>query len=134
MTRPGAVLVAILALLARPARAQEDKAKDPALEEARQHVAKAKVHYDLGEFEQAEQPAEPAVKPAETPSRPPAVALATPANPQSKPASTTPAKPVPSIALAPATTHTVEKNEGGSHTVAWILAGSSVALLGGGGV
>ena len=36
------------------ARAVEDSAgKDKALEEARQHAAKAKVHYDLGEFEQA---------------------------------------------------------------------------------
>jgi len=36
------------------ARAAEDSAgKDKALEEARQHAAKAKVHYDLGEFEQA---------------------------------------------------------------------------------
>src|SRR5438132_11410397 len=36
------------------ARAQEDDAKKSAvLEEARQHVAKAKVHYDLGEFKEA---------------------------------------------------------------------------------
>ncbi len=37
------------------ARAAEDPAgkKDPSLEEARQHAARAKVHYDLGEFEKA---------------------------------------------------------------------------------
>src|SRR3954469_17196984 len=29
------------------------KGKDAPLEEARQHAAKAKVHYDLGEFEKA---------------------------------------------------------------------------------
>src|SRR3954469_6523081 len=29
------------------------KGKDASLEEARQHAAKAKVHYDLGEFEKA---------------------------------------------------------------------------------
>jgi len=42
-------------VLAGAARAAEDQAgkKDPTLEEARQHAAKAKVHYDLGEFEQA---------------------------------------------------------------------------------
>src|SRR5438128_3895101 len=34
------------------ARAQDDKTA-AALEEARQHVAKAKVHYDLGEFKEA---------------------------------------------------------------------------------
>jgi tetratricopeptide (TPR) repeat protein len=41
--------------LAGAARAGEDSSsrKDPALEEARQHAAKAKVHYDLGEFEKA---------------------------------------------------------------------------------
>src|SRR5690348_15521287 len=36
------------------ARAQEDDAKKAqVLEEARQHVAKAKVHYDLGEYKEA---------------------------------------------------------------------------------
>ncbi len=36
------------------AHAAEDSAgKDKSLEEARQHAAKAKVHYDLGEFEKA---------------------------------------------------------------------------------
>jgi tetratricopeptide (TPR) repeat protein len=42
-------------VLAGAARAAEDSAgrKDPSLEEARQHAAKAKVHYDLGEFEKA---------------------------------------------------------------------------------
>src|SRR5215468_8969253 len=36
------------------ARAQEDDPKKAAaLEEARQHVAKAKVHYDLGEYKEA---------------------------------------------------------------------------------
>jgi len=50
-----AVLAALLALtLSGVARAQEDDAKKSAvLEEARQHVAKAKVHYDLGEFKEA---------------------------------------------------------------------------------
>jgi tetratricopeptide (TPR) repeat protein len=42
-------------VLAGAARAAEDSAgrKDPTLEEARQHAARAKVHYDLGEFEKA---------------------------------------------------------------------------------
>jgi tetratricopeptide (TPR) repeat protein len=42
-------------VLAGTARAAEDSAgrKDPTLEEARQHAARAKVHYDLGEFEKA---------------------------------------------------------------------------------
>ena len=41
-------------VLAGPAHAQESsKGKDANLEEARQHAAKAKVHYDLGEFEKA---------------------------------------------------------------------------------
>jgi len=42
-------------VLASAAHAAEDSAgrKDPALEEARQHAAKAKVHYDLGEFDKA---------------------------------------------------------------------------------
>jgi len=52
-----ALLAALLTLaLARPIRAQEsaDEAKKAAvLEEARQHVAKAKMHYDLGEFKEA---------------------------------------------------------------------------------
>jgi tetratricopeptide (TPR) repeat protein len=53
MVRQGflALAMAMLALVA-PVRAQDVK-KDPALEELRQHNAKAKVHYDLGEFEQA---------------------------------------------------------------------------------
>ena len=46
------VLVATL-LTGGAGRAQEGAAKDPALEEARSHVNKAKVHYDLGEYEQA---------------------------------------------------------------------------------
>ena len=41
-------------LLFGAARAQDSKDKDAAvLDEARQHVAKAKVHYDLGEFKDA---------------------------------------------------------------------------------
>jgi tetratricopeptide (TPR) repeat protein len=42
-------------VLASAAHAQESsgKGKDANLEEARQHAAKAKVHYDLGEFEKA---------------------------------------------------------------------------------
>ena len=42
-------------VLAGAARAAEESAakRDPTLEEARQHAAKAKVHYDLGEFEKA---------------------------------------------------------------------------------
>ena len=42
-------------VLTGAARAAEDPAgkKDPSLEEARQHAARAKVHYDLGEFEKA---------------------------------------------------------------------------------
>ena len=47
-----AAVLAVAATLAGGARAQEsaDKGK---LEEARQHVARAKVHYDLGEFKEA---------------------------------------------------------------------------------
>src|SRR4051812_8068967 len=51
-----AVFAALLSLvLAGVARAQDaEEAKRAAvLEEARQHVAKAKVHYDLGEFKEA---------------------------------------------------------------------------------
>jgi tetratricopeptide (TPR) repeat protein len=52
-----ALLAALLSLaLVRPLRAQEsaDETKKAAvLEEARQHVARAKVHYDLGEFKEA---------------------------------------------------------------------------------
>ena len=52
-----AALVALVSLtLAGVARAQdtaEDAKKAAILEEARQHVAKAKVHYDLGEFKEA---------------------------------------------------------------------------------
>src|SRR5579859_2734578 len=56
MTR--AVFAAVVSLtLAGQVRAQDtaDDAKKAAaaLEEARQHVAKAKVHYDLGEFKEA---------------------------------------------------------------------------------
>ena len=42
-------------VLAGAAHAAEDSSsrKDPTLEEARQHAANAKVHYDLGEFEKA---------------------------------------------------------------------------------
>jgi tetratricopeptide (TPR) repeat protein len=52
-----ALLAALLSLaLVGPLRAQEsaDETKKAAvLEEARQHVARAKVHYDLGEFKEA---------------------------------------------------------------------------------
>jgi tetratricopeptide (TPR) repeat protein len=50
-----AALSCAAAVLAGPARAaEESSAKGSAtLEEARQHAAKAKVHYDLGEFEKA---------------------------------------------------------------------------------
>ena len=52
-----AVLAALVSLtLSGAVRAQdsaEDSRKAAALEEARQHVAKAKVHYDLGEFKEA---------------------------------------------------------------------------------
>src|SRR5919199_3945057 len=56
--RHGKLLAAVgcaAMVFAGVARAAEDTAakKDPALEEARQHAAKAKVHYDLGEFEKA---------------------------------------------------------------------------------
>ena len=49
------VVAVLLALsLSGRARAQDSSDKNAAvLEEARQHVAKAKVHYDLGEFKQA---------------------------------------------------------------------------------
>ena len=46
-----AILAAVLAL-ALPLHAQ-DGAEEAKLEQARQHVAKAKVHYGLGEYEQA---------------------------------------------------------------------------------
>jgi tetratricopeptide (TPR) repeat protein len=52
-----AVLAALVSLtLAGAVRAQDtadDAKKAAVLEEARQHVAKAKVHYDLGEFKEA---------------------------------------------------------------------------------
>src|SRR5205085_9559240 len=55
--RHGTLVAALgcAAILASAAHAAEDSAgrKDPALEEARQHAAKAKVHYDLGEFDKA---------------------------------------------------------------------------------
>ena len=47
------VAVACGALLSGAVYAQEAREKDAVLEEARQHVAKAKVHYDLGEFKEA---------------------------------------------------------------------------------
>jgi tetratricopeptide (TPR) repeat protein len=50
------VLIAVLLCLAQPLRAQdaaEDAKKAAVLEEARQHVAKAKVHFDLGEYKEA---------------------------------------------------------------------------------
>src|SRR6266513_2830701 len=52
----GTRFVALFAMLALalPLRAQDTKEKlDPAVEEARSHAAKAKTHYQLGEFEQA---------------------------------------------------------------------------------
>src|SRR5207248_7380999 len=56
--RHGTLLAALgcaAMVLAGAAHAAEDSSsrKDPALAEARQHAAKAKVHYDLGEFEKA---------------------------------------------------------------------------------
>jgi tetratricopeptide (TPR) repeat protein len=51
-----ALVAALLTLaLGRPLLAQEtaDDKKAAVLEEARQHVARAKVHYDLGEFKEA---------------------------------------------------------------------------------
>jgi tetratricopeptide (TPR) repeat protein len=50
-----AALASAAAVLAGPARAADDSSAkaSAALEEARQHAAKAKVHYDLGEFEKA---------------------------------------------------------------------------------
>jgi len=56
--RHGTLLAALgcaAMVLAGAAHAAEDSSsrKDPALEEARQHAANAKVHYDLGEFEKA---------------------------------------------------------------------------------
>jgi tetratricopeptide (TPR) repeat protein len=228
-----AALIAMLAL-ALPLRAQESK--DAALDEARKHNAKAKMHYDLGEYEQAaneyiivyrlrpipavlynvaqayrqagmyekarqfyksylrENPepkvraaiekalkeidellakdkktresrptgvatdAVPAAPPplpmaAEKQEKPPAqppisgqavaektseaavkpppgqtVAVATPPKPGVTP------KPAPAVAVKPVASQTVEKKEGKSHTAAWVLAGTSVALLGGGGL
>lgn len=46
------LLLAALLLCSGGVRAQ-DGAKDSSLEDARAHVSKAKVHYDLGEYEQA---------------------------------------------------------------------------------
>jgi tetratricopeptide (TPR) repeat protein len=43
------VVLALLALAAGPLRAQQD----PSVEEAKAHAARAKVHYDLGEYRQA---------------------------------------------------------------------------------
>jgi tetratricopeptide (TPR) repeat protein len=50
-----AALACAAAVLAGPARAADDSSakSNATLEEARQHAAKAKVHYDLGEFEKA---------------------------------------------------------------------------------
>src|SRR6267154_899200 len=50
-----AALSCAAAVLAGPARAAEESSarSNATLEEARQHAAKAKVHYDLGEFEKA---------------------------------------------------------------------------------
>src|SRR4051812_18119944 len=50
-----AALSCAAAVLAGPARAADDLSarSNATLEEARQHAAKAKVHYDLGEFEKA---------------------------------------------------------------------------------
>src|SRR5439155_7019521 len=50
-----AMVAVVLSLtLSGVARAQDDDSRKAAvLEEARQHVAKAKVHYDLGEFKEA---------------------------------------------------------------------------------
>src|SRR3954465_11045749 len=46
--------LACIALAGNGVRAQEASGKDKeALEDARQHVAKAKVHYDLGEYKDA---------------------------------------------------------------------------------
>src|SRR3989442_11369751 len=42
------LVFAVAALLVQPARAQ-----DSSLEEAKAHAARAKVHYDLGEYEKA---------------------------------------------------------------------------------
>ena len=55
MTKRAVVTVLLSLALAGVARAQDaDEARRAAvLEEARQHVAKAKVHYDLGEFKEA---------------------------------------------------------------------------------
>ncbi len=50
-----AALSCAAAVLAGPARAADESSarSNATLEEARQHAAKAKVHYDLGEFEKA---------------------------------------------------------------------------------
>src|SRR5438477_2985680 len=50
-----AMVAVVLSLtLSGVARAQDDDSRKAAvLDEARQHVAKAKVHYDLGEFKDA---------------------------------------------------------------------------------
>ena len=49
----GLVTAFALVLAGGASRADEGASKDPALEEARTHVQKAKVHYDLGEYQQA---------------------------------------------------------------------------------
>jgi hypothetical protein len=53
LLRLGSLLVAASLLLGGTARAQEGASKEAALEDARAHVGKAKVHYDLGEYEEA---------------------------------------------------------------------------------
>ena len=50
-----AAFLALLALAAAPLRARADDKADPQIDEARKHAAAAKVHYDLGEYEQAAQ-------------------------------------------------------------------------------
>ncbi len=53
LLRFGSLVVAVSLLFGGTARGQEGAVKDAALEDARAHVGKAKVHYDLGEYEQA---------------------------------------------------------------------------------
>ena len=52
-SRLGSLLVAASLLLGSPLHAQDGATGDAALEEARAHASKAKVHYDLGEYEQS---------------------------------------------------------------------------------
>ncbi len=53
LSRFGSLLIVVALLCGGTVRAQEGASKDASLDEARVHVAKAKVHYDLGEYEQA---------------------------------------------------------------------------------